>query len=323
MIEGFGLALVDILLNVPGKIILNQKHVVSAEMLQIGGVIPTALIFLSRLGLNCSFHSSATQDSLGKLIDNFLVSEKVNFEPIWKTGATPTAAVVVEQSTGKRTGFYHLGAFADLTIKDVETIKFAENSKFLLIDAHNFDCSQALVKKARSQGLIVLLDLGSYKKSAEKLIPLVDVVFVPEVFRQTIAPGQDPAQVAQKLQRQGPKICVVTMGEQGSYIASEGQVFHQPAFKVKAIDTNDAGDVFMGGFAYGLAKNWPLPKTAQFAAAAAAITCTKFGKIQAMPKSEREIFSFMKSSDTYKEGKSLISLVNPLITASRPRVASP
>ena len=193
----------------------------------------------------------------------------------------------------------------------------------MLIDAHNFDCSQALVKKARSQGLIVLLDLGSYKKSAEKLIPLVDVVFVPEVFRQTIAPGQDPAQVAQKLQRQGPKICVVTMGEQGSYIASEGQVFHQPAFKVKAIDTNDAGDVFMGGFAYGLAKNWPLPKTAQFAAAAAAITCTKFGKIQAMPKSEREIFSFMKSSDTYKEGKSLISLVNPLITASRPRVASP
>jgi len=290
MIAGFGLALVDILLNVPGKIILNQKHVVSQEMLQIGGVVPTALIFLSRLGLDCNFHSAGTQDSLGKLISNFLSSEKVKFEPIKKNGETPTAAVVVEQSTGKRTGFYHLGAFVDLTVKDMDQIKFKPGSKFLLIDAHNFDCSQALAKKARSLGLTVLLDLGSYKKSAEKLIKEADVVFVPEAFCQAIAPGQDPAQVAVKLQRQGPKICVVTMGESGSYVASRGQVFHQSAVKVKAIDTNGAGDVFMGAFTYGLAKNWPLPKTARFAAAAAAITCTQFGKIQAMPESEREIF---------------------------------
>jgi len=297
MIAGFGLALVDILLNVPGKIILNQKHVVSKELLQIGGVVPTALIFLSRLGLKCNFHSLVTHDSLGKLISNFLSSEKVNFEPIRKTGTTPMAAVVVEQSTGKRTGFYHLGVFTDLTVKDVETIKFNSEAKFLLLDAHNFNCSQALAKKARGQGLTVLLDLGSYKKSAEKLIKEADVVFVPEAFCQAIAPGQDPAQVAVKLQRQGPKICVVTMGESGSYVASRGQVFHQSAVKVKAIDTNGAGDVFMGAFTYGLAKNWPLPKTARFAAAAAAITCTKFGKIQAMPKSEEDIFNFLENSD--------------------------
>jgi len=297
MIEGFGLALVDILLNVPQKIILNQKHVVFQEMLQIGGVVPTALIFLSRLGLNCKFHSAATQDSLGKLIDNFLVSEKVNFVPIRKTGMTPTAIVVVEQPTGKRTGFYHLGVFANLTVKDIDQIRFNKNSKFLLIDAHNFNCSQALAKKARNQGLTVLLDLGSYKKSAEKLIGLVDVVFVPEAFRVTMTPELKPDEAALKFHQLGPKICVVTCGEQGSYIASEGQVFHQPAFKVKAIDTNGAGDVFMGGFTYGLAKNWPLPQIARFAAAAAAITCTQFGKIQAMPKSEKEIISFMKSFD--------------------------
>ena len=256
-------------------------------------------IFLSRLGLKCNFHSAGTQDSLGKLIDNFLDSEKVNFKPIKKTGATPTAAVVVEQSTGKRTGFYHLGVFADLTVKDMESIKFGKDSKFLLLDVHNFNCSQVLAKKARSQGLTVLLDLGSYKKEAEKLIKEVDVVFVPDAFRQAIAPGQDPAQVAVKLQRKGPKICVVTLGEKGSYIASEGQVFHQPAVKVKAIDTNGAGDVFMGAFTYGLAQNWPLPKTAAFAAAAAAITCTKFGKIQAMPRSEKGIFKLNISKHDY------------------------
>lgn len=295
MIEGFGLGLVDILLNVPGKIILNQKHVVSKELLQIGGVIPTALMFLSRLGLDCRFHSAATNDSFGRLIENWLKSERVKFVPIRTTGQTPTAAVVVEQPTGTRTGFYHLGAFADLVPKDIETIKFNRGAKFLLLDAHNFNCSQALIKKAKRQGLTVLLDLGSYKKQALDLIESADVIFVPEAFRQKIAPDQEPASVALKLQQQGSKICVVTLGEKGSYIASGGKVFHQPAYKVKAIDTNGAGDVFMGGFTYGLVKKWPLEKAARFAAAAAAITCTKFGKIAAMPKSEQEIFSFLQS----------------------------
>lgn len=297
MIEGFGLGLVDILLNVPGKIILNQKHVVSKELLQIGGVIPTAMIFLSRLGLDCRFHSAAANDSLGRLIENWLKSERVKLVSIRTTGQTPTAAVVVEQLTGTRTGFYHLGAFADLTIKETDKITFDGQAKFLLIDAHNFSCSQALIKKAKKQGLTVLLDLGSYKKQAQELIESVDVIFVPEAFRQVIAPGQSPDQVARKLQQQGPKICVVTAGEQGSYIAGGGKVFHQPAYKVKAIDTNGAGDVFMGGFTYGLVKGWPLEKTARFAAAAAAITCTKFGKIQAMPKSAAEILKFTKSFD--------------------------
>ena len=75
------------------------------------------------------------------------------------TGATPTAAVVVEQTTGKRTGFYHLGVFTDLTVKDIDQIKFKQGSKFLMIDAHNFNCSLELIRKARYQGLTVLLDL--------------------------------------------------------------------------------------------------------------------------------------------------------------------
>ena len=125
------------------------------------------------------------------------------------------------------------------------------------------------------------------------MIESADVIFVPEAFRLAIMPKEKPETVAVKLERRGPRIVVVTCGEKGSFIASGGKVFHQPAFKVKAIDTNGAGDVFMGGFAYGLVKGWPLERTARFADAAAAITCTKFGKIQAMPKSEAEVMHFL------------------------------
>jgi len=50
-----------------------------------------------------------------------------------------------------------------------------------------------------------------------------------------------------------------------------------PALHVAAIDTLAAGDVFHGAFALGLAEGWPIEHNLRFAAAAAAIKCTRFG----------------------------------------------
>lgn len=285
MVEGFGLALVDILLNVPNKIVLNHKHVVSDQLFQIGGVIPTALIFLARLGVNCHFHTALADDQFGTMVREFLDNDKVSFHSIKKQGVTPTAAVAVEKLSGNRTGFYHLGVFSDLRQKDIDKIKFNSQSRFLLLDGHNFNASQVLIKKAKSTGLKILLDLGTYKPHWEQLIKNVDVAFIPEAFRQTLMPGQSPQTSAIKFQQAGPETAIVTGGEKGSYIASRRKVFHQPAYKVKAVDTNGAGDVFMGGFTYGLIKGWSLKKTAQFAAAAAALTCTRIGKLDSIPRS--------------------------------------
>ncbi len=295
MIEGFGLALVDILLNVPKKIVLNQKHLVSDQIFQIGGVIPTALIFLDRLGISCRFHTALADDNFGTMIKQFLNGSKVNLKVILKAGNSPCAVVTVEQPTGNRTGFYNLGVFADLSTKGVKTLNFQPETKFLLLDTHNLACSKALLEKAKKENLTTFLDLGTYKNGAQELIKAADVIFIPEVFRRAIFPRLRPAQAALKLQKLGPKIAIVTLGEKGSHIASLGKVFHQPAYKVKAVDTNGAGDVFMGGFAYGLVKGWPLKKTARFAAAAAALTCTKFGKIQSIPKSESAVLNLINS----------------------------
>jgi ribokinase len=283
MIEGFGRSLIDILLNVPQKIILNQKHIVDDEMLQIGGVIPTALIFLSRLGVDCTLHTALANDYFGKMTASFITQEKVKLAVIEKPGVSPIAAVLVEKPSGNRTGFYNLGMFAKLSSKDIDSIQFASKSKFLLLDCHNVDCTESLIKKAKKEKLTTILDLGSCKKNVDKLIAAVDVAIIPESFRHLYFPNTSPELVAMKLHRTGPKVCVVTAGEKGSFIASQNKVFFQPAYKVKAVDTNGAGDVFMGGFTYGLIKKWPLKQVAEFAAAAAALACTRFGKMQAIP----------------------------------------
>jgi len=56
-----------------------------------------------------------------------------------------------------------------------------------------------------------------------------------------------------------------------------------PVFSVRAIDTLAAGDVFHGAFALALAEGAREREALRFAAATAAIKCTRFGGGAAAP----------------------------------------
>ena len=61
-----------------------------------------------------------------------------------------------------------------------------------------------------------------------------------------------------------------TLGPDG-VLAWDGKDFHRTAaYKVPAIDTTGAGDIFHAGFIYGLLQAWPLDRQLDFACAAAA-----------------------------------------------------
>ena len=47
-----------------------------------------------------------------------------------------------------------------------------------------------------------------------------------------------------------------------------------PGFPVTVVDTTGAGDVFRGGYIYGIVKGWSLERLLWFANAAAAVSCT-------------------------------------------------
>jgi sugar/nucleoside kinase (ribokinase family) len=56
-----------------------------------------------------------------------------------------------------------------------------------------------------------------------------------------------------------------------------------PAFKVHAVDTTGAGDIFHGSFIYGLLHNWPLERIMSFSNAAAGLNCTHLGARAGIP----------------------------------------
>ena len=69
----------------------------------------------------------------------------------------------------------------------------------------------------------------------------------------------------------------VTAGPDGIYWLDGAEVRHMAAFKVEAIDTLGAGDVFHGAIAFRLAESGDEVASMRFAAAAAALQCTRFG----------------------------------------------
>jgi sugar/nucleoside kinase (ribokinase family) len=76
---------------------------------------------------------------------------------------------------------------------------------------------------------------------------------------------------------------VATLGADGAMALLGDQCVRFPAFRVQAVDTTGAGDIFHGAFIYGLLQNWPLRQIMTFANAAAALNCTRLGAYADLP----------------------------------------
>lgn len=75
-----------------------------------------------------------------------------------------------------------------------------------------------------------------------------------------------------------------------------------PGYKVKAIDTTAAGDVFNGALAVALAAGKPLVEAARFANAAAAISVTRMGAQTSAP-TRKEIEYMLATGRVQRDGQ--------------------
>jgi ribokinase len=95
----------------------------------------------------------------------------------------------------------------------------------------------------------------------------------------------DPAgQMLARLFAAGVRNVILKRGAEGALIANvSGGLHWTRAFEVNAVDTTAAGDAFNGAFAVALMRGLTVPECGRFAAAAAAISVTRFGAQPSLP----------------------------------------
>jgi ribokinase len=155
------------------------------------------------------------------------------------------------------------------------------------------DVSLAAVKRAREMDIPVLLDAGSARPGMSELARRCDYVVASEVFAEGLGWELTPQALLKESESLGVRALTITRGEDGSITVAGGQIIRMPAFKIEAVDTTGAGDVFHGGYIFGLLHGWDLERVVRFASAVAAIKCRRIGGRAGIPRLD-EVMQFLQ-----------------------------
>ena len=283
-VVGLGQCCIDYLGVVEQYPDINEKEEINDFTVQGGGPVATAMVTLSRLGATTTFIGKISDDYFGGLIKDGLTSESVNIDHIVVENGKRSqfAFIVIEKETGKRTIFWSRATVTPLMADEINR-NVISTSKVLHLDGLMLESSLEAAKYAREVGVTVVVDAGSTREGPLALAKIADYFIASEDFTRKFYKGKDPKAAAMELLKHGAKTVIVTMGEKGSVCVSPENYFHQPAFKIKAVDTTGCGDVFHGAFIFGLLQDWDLNKTVRFASATAALKCREIGGRMAIP----------------------------------------
>ena len=93
-----------------------------------------------------------------------------------------------------------------------------------------------------------------------------------------------------------PETVVITDGKNGGILYDGETVWHYPSFPVEAVDSNGAGDVFHGAFAFCVQMGYSYKKCCIFSSAVSALKCTGIGARESVPEFN-DVINFLKERE--------------------------
>ncbi|OGV36298.1 MAG: hypothetical protein A2020_07815 [Lentisphaerae bacterium GWF2_45_14] len=283
MISGIGYCSIDYLSIVP-HIPIDDKVEIIQTLVQGGGPAATAIAAAARLGAKTAFAGAVGDDERGRQIIDGLASEGVDTTAlkVRKNADSPAAFCWIEKETGKRSIAWTKGNAAPLSPDELE-VNLIKNSQVLHLDGHQTNAAIAAAKIARAHGIAVSIDAGTIVPGIDELLELSDIVIASDKFANRYTGESCLGKSVEKLHFENCKFSAVTIGCEGSIGFDGKNLMKCPSFRVNAVDTTGAGDVFHGAFVYKYAEGGTWFECMRFASAVSALKCTKFGGRTGIP----------------------------------------
>ena len=286
----------------PGKVVLVKDTAV-----HLGGLAAATSRVIAKLGGNVALIGKVGTDRFGDFVLDILRGSGVNTAGVKRDAETKTSVTLVAVSTdGERSFLHYAGASGTVWEDDVD-FDIVRKARILhyggtfLMEQLDGEPMVRVFERARSLGKVTSLDTawdgkGRWLKLIEPYLGYLDIIHASLEEARAITGADEPEDIAEFLQSYGIKTVVIKMGADGCYIRGEDEAHRIEGLEVDVVDTTGAGDAFVGGFLYGVSKDWSLLECGQFANAVGALTVTKMGGSEAVESYEATM-AFMKGKE--------------------------
>lgn len=260
-----------------------------------GGPCATGLAAASVLGAKSAYIGALADDASGK----FLLSDMerfgvaTEFISISKNASSFASYILLNAQNATRTCVFNKENLPVFQI-DEKAERAIAQADILMVDGNELQNAVKGAEIARKNSTKVLYDAGGLYKNTERLLRLTDILIPSEEFALGFT-GKDSAEDAARalFEEFSPDVTVITQGKKGGILFDGETIKAYPAFSVDAVDSNGAGDVFHGAFAFALTKGFTYYDCCVFASAVSALKCTRVGARKAVP-SYGEAIKFLK-----------------------------
>jgi len=281
-----GIAVLDEVFRVAGLPPPDTK-VEASEFITIGGgCAANAAVAITRLGGRVRFAAplGGGEDIIGDRLVAGLENEGIDCSGCVRMpgGRTPVSAIFVD-SRGERT----IATFRDHRLDAVvpsDPEGLVAGVDAVLVDNRFVGFVLPICRAAQRRGIAVVIDADKPTADTDPVFGAGShVIFSGECLRAT-ARTDDLALGLTHMAQFTDAFLAVTDGPR-PVLWRDGRTIRQtPVFAIEAVDTLAAGDVFHGAFALALVEGSATEPALRFAAAAAAIKCTRFGGSTAAPR---------------------------------------
>lgn len=258
----------------------NASHL--AEI--CGGNALNAAIAMARLGGRVAFAGPMgdARETSSSFILERMAAEGIDISHIVRMPdvATPVSAIIID-ATGERT----LTIFRDpalWTVKLSDADELLADCQAVLVESRCGAFCIDLCAEARRRGIPVIVGVDRAMALTDGLLTAAShLLFSSEQVQETAGVADDGAAL-KRLAGLTSAFLAATRGPHGTiWLNDAGTLEETPAFPVEAVDALGAGDVFHGAFTLRLAEGGGVREALRFAAAAAALKCTRHGGGQA------------------------------------------
>ncbi|XP_074372910.1 uncharacterized protein LOC141713410 isoform X2 [Apium graveolens] len=247
--------------------ILSSTDGMSPTKTMAGGSVANTIRGLAAgFGVSCGIIGAFGDDEQGNLFVDNMTSYGVNLSRLRKKSGHTAQCVCLVDALGNRTMRPCLSSAVKVQANELTSDDF-KGSKWLVMrySAYNLEVINEAIRIAKQEGLSVSLDLASFEMVRKFRVPLlqllksgnIDLCFANEDEATELLRGEEIADPDAALEFLG-KYCqwaVVTLGPHGCIVKHKNEIVRVPAIgETKLVDATGAGDLFAGGFLYGLVK---------------------------------------------------------------------